>query len=207
VTARSILAGRRSAAFRRPPIRIPFIGKIEEKAVKTHLLCAIALGLAGTATAASAQDQDSFTVQTTVPKYCASVGADPAPLALGDLSGPTGFVVSSFAGVTSHSIPGYYCNAASTVTLKADPLLEPTPTSLLDTSSFTNRIDYTASLVWDNVTGSDDSVSAAAATIAASEANIGAMTVTVSNPNVRGDTVRPVAGAYDGAVTLSVAFN
>lgn len=205
MTARSPLAGRRSAALRQPLIRIPSVGKIEEKAVKTHLLCAMALGLAATATAASAQDSESFIVQTSVAPFCANLAAAPTPLALGELIDADGFVVSAFAGTSSHSVASYYCNAPATVTLAAAPLMQTDGVAIVDVESFTDRVDYDASLVWDNVTGSVNSA-AAPASIASTEANTGALTITVSNPSVDG-TVRPIAGEYAGAVTLTIALN
>lgn len=202
---RSFLAGRRDAGLRQPLIRIPSIGKIEEKAVKTHLLCAMALGLAGTASAAAAQDSDTFLVQTNVSAFCANMGAAPGPLALGELADLNGFVVTTFAGPTTYSIPGYYCNAPATVTLAAAPLLQTTSPAPTD-PGFTNRVDYTASLVWDNVNGSVDSVANTPATIPSGGANVGDLIVTVSAPDTTGNR-RPIAGAYAGAVTLTIVAN
>ena len=122
MTLRHPLAGRRSAASRQPLIRIPFAGNIEEKAVKTHLLCAVALGLAGIATAASAQDSDTFNINSNVTPFCANTGADPAPLELGELADNNGFVVTTFVGPTTFTIPGYYCNAPATITLSGAAL-------------------------------------------------------------------------------------
>ena len=202
---RPILASRRSAEPRQPLIRIPSIGKIEEKAVKTHLLCAMALGLAGTATAASAQDSDTFLVQTNVAAFCANMGAAPGPLALGELADLNGFVVTTFAGPTTYSVPGYYCNAPATVTLAAGPLLQTTSPAPTD-AGFTNRVDYTASLVWDDVNGSVDSVNNTPATIPSGGPNVGDLIVTVSAPDTDGDR-RPIAGDYAGAVTLTIVAN
>lgn len=206
MTARSALAGRRSAALSQPLIRIPSIGKIEEKAVKTHLLCAMALGLAATASAASAQDSESFIVRTSVAPFCANLTAAPPPLALGELIDADGFVVSTFAGPSTYSVASYYCNAPATVTLAAAPLMQTDGDAVIDVASFTDRVDYDASLVWDNVTGSVNSAAASPASIASTEANTGSLTVTVSNPTVDG-TVRPIAGEYAGAVTLTIALN
>ena len=202
MTLRHPLAGRRSAASRQPLIRIPFAGNIEEKAVKTHLLCAVALGLAGIATAASAQDSDTFNINSNVTPFCANTGADPAPLELGELSDTNGFVVTTFAGPTTFTIPGYYCNAPATITLSAAPLLETTMPAPSD-AAFTNRVDYLASLAWSSVNGSVNSVNNTPVDIAASGPTIGDMVVSVSSPDTVGNT-RPIAGAYEGAVTLTV---
>ena len=202
MTLRTHLAARLSAAHRHPLIRIPSVGKIEEKAVKTHLLCAVALGLAGIATAASAQDSDTFSINSNVTPFCANTGADPAPLELGELADNNGFVVTTFAGPTTFTIPGYYCNAPATITLSAAPLLETTMPAPSD-AAFTNRVDYLASLAWSSVNGSVNSVNNTPVDIDASSPNIGDLVVSVSDPDTAGDT-RPIAGAYEGAVTLTV---
>lgn len=174
--------------------------------MRTHLLCAIALGLAGTATAASAQDTASINVNSSVAPYCAALAAAPGPLALGELAGETGFVVTSFASSPTYSVPGYYCNAPTTVTLSAAPLMQTDVAVVDDESSFTNRIDYRANLVWDNVSGFDDSVDSQSTPISSAQANIGELIVSVSNPDTAGN-LRPISGDYTGAVTLTVALN
>lgn len=173
--------------------------------MRPHLLCALALGLAATATAATAQDSETITVQTAVQPYCADLGADPAPLALGELTGADGFLASAFAGETSYSVPSYYCNAPSTITLAAAPLMR-TPSVPVTDDAFTDRVDYEASLVWDDVTGSVNSADNEPAEIAAAEANTGALTVSVSGPSAADDR-RPIAGDYAGAVTLTVTLD
>lgn len=205
MTLRSSLAGRLSAVLRQSSVRVPFIGKIEEKAVKTHLLCAVALGLAGTATAASAQDSQTINLNSSVAAYCANVGAGGAGLlALGAVSDSDGRVVTSFP-TAAHTVSGYYCNAPANVTVNAAPLMQIGVTTVTDDSSFTNRIDYQANLVWDDVSGSDQSLAAGGTLIPSGQANIGNLVVSVSNPDTAGNR-RPIAGDYAGAVTLTVAL-
>lgn len=174
--------------------------------MKTHLLCVLALGLAATATAAAAQDSDSITVQTQVQPYCANLGADPAPLALGELTGDNGFIAAAFAGDTSYSVSSYYCNAPATVTLAAAPLMRTPTIPVPDSASFTDRVDYVANLVWDDVTGSVNSAANTPSDIDTAEANTGALIVSVSDPSVAGSR-RPIAGDYAGAVTLTVTLD
>lgn len=189
-----------------PSKRFPFFGTIEEKAVKTHLLCAaLALGLAATASAAAAQDSDTITINSTVSKYCQSLGT-PSPIALGELVDGVGFVVTSFAGTNSSSVASYYCNAPATISLAATPLTQAAGSAILDPSSFTNRIDYVASLGWDNVNGSVNTLSGTPSSIVSSEANIGNLVVTVTDPDTAGNK-RPIAGNYAGAVTVTVTLD
>jgi hypothetical protein len=205
VTLRTSLADRRLAAFRHPSVRVPSNGKIEEKAVKTYLLCAVALGLAGAAASASAQSAASININTTVGGYCANLGAGgDGLLALGAVSDDDGRVVTAFP-TTAHSISGYYCNKPAKVTLTAAPLMQQGVAVVTDDTSFTNRIDYQANLVWDDVSGSDPSASAGGTEISSTEANIGNLVVTVSNPDTEGNR-RPIAGDYKAAVTLTVAL-
>ena len=172
--------------------------------MRKHLLCAAALGLSAIATPAAAQDSESILIQTGVPKYCqGSLASMSSSLTLDDITGPAGFVVSTFSGTTSTSTTtAYYCNAPAKVTLDVDPLVN--PITVVDTASFVNRVDFRASLTWDNVTGSASSADANPTEIPSLEANTGIMTLAVSNPSVpSGD--RPIAGAYTGAVTVTVA--
>lgn len=173
--------------------------------MKTHLLCAIALGLAGAATAASAQDSASININSSVAPFCANVGAGGAGLlALGAVSDDDGRVVTAFP-TAAHTVSGYYCNAPANVTVDAAPLMQIGVATVADAGSFTNRIDYQANLVWDNVTGSDQSVAAGGTLVPSTEANIGNLVVSVSNPDTAGER-RPIAGDYAGAVTLTVAL-
>jgi hypothetical protein len=192
-------------AFRRvgpPHNRSPFVGIIEETAVKPHLICAIALALAATGTAVSAQDSDSFIVQSKVPAFCANMGAAPGPLELGELSDANGYVITAFSGPTTYSVPGYYCNAPATIKMTATPLRQtqsPAPTD----AGFTNRVDYTASLAWGAVNSSVNSVDDTPNEITSGGPTVGNLVVTVSGPDTDGNR-RPIAGAYAGAVTLTI---
>lgn len=209
MTARSPLAGRYAQASRRHVIRIPFIGTIEEKAVKTQLLCALALGVAASASAAAAQDTESFTVKTKVSPYCANLAASPTPLNLGSLVDSAGKLVTTFAPVTSDTAPlatGYYCNAPATVTVQAQPLVRSPSVTVVDTDNFAARVDYRATVTWGGVMGSVNSTDTSATNYAAGTARIGDLSVQVSNPSIDG-TRRPIAGAYAGAVTLTVAID
>ena len=175
--------------------------------MRTHLLCAVALGVSAMAGAAAAQDSDTVNVQSSVAPYCQSLSGLPSgPLALGDLSDSVGMVVSSFAGSTSVSLANYYCNAPTTVSLEAQPL-RVTPTVVVsDTDGFTDTVHYTASLVWSDVNLTDASAASGASTVVAGSAKIGELTVSVGSPDTDGDR-RPIAGAYEGAVVLNISTN
>ncbi|MDO9337890.1 MAG: hypothetical protein Q7T61_15955 [Caulobacter sp.] len=175
--------------------------------MKTHLLCAaLALGLAATASAAAAQDSETITINSTVSKYCKSLGT-PSPIALGELVDGVGFVVTSFApGTNSSSVANYYCNAPATISLAATPLTQAAGSAILDPSSFTNRIDYLASLSWDNVSGSVNTLTGTPSSITSAEANTGNLTVTVTAPDTAGNK-RPISGNYAGAVTVTVTLD
>ncbi|MBI1405006.1 MAG: hypothetical protein GC145_02645 [Caulobacter sp.] len=174
--------------------------------MRSHLLCALALGLIASATAAAAQDSDTITVRTKVSPYCKDTGAAPPPLALGALADGNGFVVSSFAGPTSYTLSGYYCNGPTSITLAAAPLLQTAGTTVLDTSSFTNRIDYQATLDWVDVDGTANSTASSPTVITASQANLGDLVVSVSAPDTAGN-LRPISGDYAGAVTLTITLD
>jgi hypothetical protein len=211
VTLRTFLAGRHSAALRQTSVRVPPVGKIEEKAVKTHLLCAIALGLAGAATAASAQDgptSSEFNINSSVLAFCSSLTAPTGALELGELTDGDGQVVETFANSPTYSVAGYYCNAPATIELSAAPLMQTGDPVIYDEAAFTNRVDYQANLVWGVVTDASDQSAGAldVVEIDTGVANIGELKVSVSGPNTDGNR-RPVAGTYEGAVTLTVALN
>lgn len=147
-----------------------------------------------------------MTVLTQVAPFCSEIMTSSTPMNLGSLTGPTGQIVPSFnsgAENVRELMASFYCNAPSTVTIKAAPLT--TPNSTTDTSSFTSRVDYTATLVWDDVTGNVSSTVTNGATISAAEANIGTLRLTLSNPAVA-NNLRPVAGDYTGQVTLTIAL-
>ncbi len=186
----------------------PARGAVEEKAVKTYLLSAVALSLAVTASAAAAQVSDTINVATNVPAHCQSLaGISPAPVALGELADTTGHVVSTFAGDTQVSLAAtYYCNGPSTISLEARPLVRTPAVPIADTASFTGEVDYLASVSWSDVTGSDDSAVDGATEILTSAAKIGELIVSVSDPSTDGN-LRPVAGAYEGSVILNINVN
>ena len=175
--------------------------------MKTILLRAsLLLGASAWAGPALAQDTDTLTVQSQVAPFCSELTVSSTPMNLGSLTGPTGQTVSSFqsgAETERELATSFYCNAPSTVTITATPLT--TPNSTTDVSSFTSRVDYTATLVWDDINGNVSSTAASGAVIAVPEANIGPMKLTLSNPATASNR-RPVAGDYAGQVTLTVAL-
>ena len=175
--------------------------------MKTGLLCAaLLLGASLGMGSAMAQDTDTLTVQSQVAPFCSELSISSAPMDLGTLTGPTGQIVTNFNGATENQrelAASFYCNAPATVTIKATPLTTNNMTT--DTSSFTSRVDYTATLEWDDVHGNVSSTAADGAVIAVPEANIGPMKLTLSNPAVV-NNLRPVAGTYSGQVTLTVAL-
>jgi len=173
--------------------------------VRTDLLCLVAAGFCVTAGAASAQSAASANIQTTVAPYCASLEpGSPSSLALDSLVGPTGQLSSDFSGTTSYSLTGYYCNARAEITLTASPLRPSAPVTVSDVASFTDRVDYTAALAWDDVSLEVLSATESPAQTTTSEANIGTLTVTVSAP-ITANNRRPVAATYEAAVTLTIA--
>lgn len=185
----------------------PARGAIEEKAVKTTLLCAMALGLSVTATAAAAQDSDSITIQSSVPKFCQSVaGLEAAPIALGSLSDGVGQLVDTFTGDTDVSLATYYCNGPATITLDAQPLVRTPAVPINDAASFTGQVDYLASLSWSDVAISNATTAGSATVYPTGAPKTGTLTVSVSSPTTQGNR-RPVAGDYEGSVILNVNFN
>lgn len=189
-------------------IEIPLAGNNKEKSVKTQLLCALALGLAATASGAAAQasfatDSDALTVRTTVAPFCGNLAAAD-PIELGALTGAEGFVVDQFAGAPKYESPGYYCNAPSKVTLTATPLKRTPAIAISDTSSFVDRIDYKASLAWGaGIAGSIETLAGAPVVITATQPHTGLLQLTLSDPQID-DTARPIAGDYAGSVTVTV---
>ena len=178
--------------------------------MKKPLLCAVALGALAVYGSAAAQDSTAVvTTTTTISPYCSSLASlpTPAPLALGELAGPTGFLVADFAGETSRQVAtGFYCNAPSLVTVRAEPLVHMTVATVADSSSFTNSVDYTATLTWDNFTDSVSSSVVDGVDIDVTEANVGDLIVTVEDPATSGNR-RPISGDYEGAVHLTIALN
>jgi hypothetical protein len=188
-------------------IPYPASGALEEKVMKTKIVCALAMGLSMTASAAAAQDSDSITIASNVPKFCQSLtGLASAPLALGPLVDGIGQVVSAFSGDTGTNLTTYYCNGPATISLDANPLVRTPALAISDTGSFTNEVDYIASLYWSGIAISNASSAAAATVFPTTKATTGELTVSVSAPDTRGN-LRPVAGDYEGSVVLNVNFN
>lgn len=176
--------------------------------MKTTLLSAFVLGAGLVAVPALAQDSETFGVQTTVQPFCSEMTVSSTPMNLGSLSGPTGQIVHDFSGATESErelAASFYCNAPSTVTLKADPLLNAAVPIIADGASFTNRVDYIATLNWSNVQGNDSSVETDGQQIDVTQANIGQMKIKLTNPTVTNNK-RPVAGDYAGQIHLTVAL-
>lgn len=186
----------------------PARGALEEKAVKTKIIYALALSLGLTATAAAAQDSDSITINSSVPKFCqALTGLAPAPLALGELIDGVGRVVTSFSGDTDTNLSTYHCNGPATITLDANPLLLSPAQTISDTGSFTGEVNYVASLSWGGaVLATNDSTASTPTTYSSTTARTGELIVSVSTPDTQGE-LRPVAGTYAGSVVLNVNFN
>lgn len=184
------------------PAPLPPSGTIQENAVRSALICALGLGLAGAAGGAAAQDIANIYTASQVSPRCATL-PDGGPLDLGELADVDGYARAAFdSSQTSLAIPGYWCNAPAELSLQASPLLN-TQVAGPAGAGFTTRVDYLASLVWDDVAGSNDSALGAATPVTASEANIGELTITVSDPQAAG---RLVAGPYEGSVTLTISL-
>lgn len=173
-------------------------------------LVAGALGLSALAVPAAAQDNEVFQLTTTVPQFCQAMPTGGTPsVDVGSLSGPNGFLVTAFSGTTSYQVSAsYYCNAPATVTLSATPLeVTPSVTVTADQQdSFTNRVDYTAGVTWNTLTGSTTSSAASPTVVTTTQPNTGELKIQISNPTVAGNR-RPLAGAYSGAVTVTVALS
>lgn len=175
--------------------------------MKITLLRALAFGASVAAAPAMAQDTDSFTVNSVVFPYCSQLSISSAPLSLGTLTGGTGQLVASFNGTeTSRELAAsFYCNAPAKVTVKAEPLLNQAVSTVSDSASFTNRVDYTASLMWNTVGGSVSSTATDAQEFNATQANTGTINIAVTNPVVSNNR-RPVAGTYAGQVRLTISL-
>lgn len=176
--------------------------------MKTTLLRAFVLGAGLVAVPALAQDSETFGVQTTVAPFCSEMTISSVPMNLGNLTGATGQVVNDFGGATESErelAASFYCNAPSKVTITADPLLNAGAPLITDTTSFTNRVDYVATLHWDDVQGNDSSLETAGEQITVGQANIGQMKIKLSDPTVANNK-RPVAGDYAGQIHLTVAL-
>lgn len=185
-------------------IRIPVTGK-EGKYMRKQLVCAAALGLAALAAPAFAQSTRSVSLKTTVPAFCQpAIWPAAQTMNVGSLVDANGFVRSSFGGTTSLTSTTYYCNAPSKLTLSATPLVPISPVQVTD-DGFTDKVNYVATLTWDDVSGTAASTAAAATPIVAAEANIGTMILQLGSPTTP-DGRRPVAADYKGAVTITVAL-
>lgn len=180
------------------------IGTIEEKAVKIHLLCAVALGLAGIATAASAQT--SITINSSVPGYCSALTAPTGPLSLGTFAEADGRLPDNFPTSASYTVNGYYCNMPSKVTILASKLATVAAPGSYDPGIYSASIDYSADVNWGGLSGADSTLNAAASELLVPTAHIGAFALTFSAPSTPSD-IRPLAGSYTGTVTLTVASN
>jgi hypothetical protein len=166
------------------------------------------LGVLAGASPAMAQDSESFTIQTQVPAFCSQFTVGPAPMNLGALTGASGQIVPAFASGSETErqlAANLYCNAPSTVSIKAEPLMHDTITVVADAASFTNRVDYTATLKWNSLEGASSSTSPNAQVLNATQPNIGALTLKLSSPAVT-NNLRPVSGNYVGQVRLTIAL-
>jgi len=182
--------------------------KFEEKTVKTTLTGLFVLGALAGAAPAMAQDSATFTSKTTVPAFCSQLSVSATPMDLGTLTGTTGQIVPAFASTAQTQrqlAANFYCNAPSTITIQADPLMHTTVTTVADSTSFTNRVDYTATLKWSALQNAVSSTAASPQVISATQPNIGELTITLSNPAVV-NNLRPVAGNYAGQVRLTIAL-
>lgn len=176
--------------------------------MRTTLLRAFMLGASACAAPAMAQDTDTLNVQSVVVPYCSQLSISSIPMNLGELTGPTGQLVSSFASSsesTRQISTNFYCNAPAKVTLRALPLVHSTVSVVGDAQSFTNRVDYTAKLTWNTIEGQVSSTAAADQEINAPQANIGGLELALSNPVVA-NNLRPIAGVYAGQVRLTVSL-
>jgi hypothetical protein len=190
--------------------------EFQEKIVRNTLITALMAGAAVYGLPASAQTANvgsaSMTIQTNIPGYCSSLAAQGPQdvLDLGDLTGATGQLVNDFAqNATKTLASSYYCNAPSKVTIEAEPLKSTVVATVGDTQSFTNRVDYTALVNW----GGEALEVASTEPPGGKEfdigqATIGEMKLTLSDPRVDGPrNLRPVAGSYEGKVTLTISLN
>ena len=181
--------------------------------MKTTLLRAIVLGAGLIAVPAMAatttSDTETMVINTTVLPFCSEMNISETPMNLGSLTGPTGQIVNDFGGAVEDErelAASFYCNAPSKVTITAEPLRNEAVPVIADSSSFTNRVDYLATLVWDDVQGNDSSTETGGQEIDVTEANIGPMTLKLSDPSVV-NNLRPVAGDYTGQVRLTVSIS
>ena len=193
-----------------PPSSLTFraADEFQEKIVRKTLITALMAGAAVYALPAAAQDVGSaqMTVQTTIPTYCSELASPDETLDLGGLTNATGQLVTTFAqNSTKQLATGFYCNAPSKVKIEAVPLKHDTITTVGDADSFTNRVDYTASLTWNDQNLQVLSTDADGEEFEVAQANIGDMALEISQPKVDGNR-RPIAGDYDGLVRLTISI-
>jgi hypothetical protein len=91
------------------------------------------------------------------------------------------------------------------VKIVAEPLRHDTVTTVADFTSFTNRVDYTASLKWNDQDIPVVSTDSDGAEFNITQANIGDMELKISDPTVA-DNLRPIAGGYAGLVRLTISL-
>ena len=176
--------------------------------MKTTLTGLFVLGALASASPAMAQASATFTSQTTVPAFCSQLSVSATPMDLGTLTGTTGQIVPAFSSTAQTQrqlATNFYCNAPSTITIQADPLINTTVATVSDSTSFTNRVDYVATLKWSALQNAVSSTSPSAQVINATQPNIGELTITLSNPSVV-NNLRPVSGNYAGQVRLTIAL-
>lgn len=175
--------------------------------MRKALLRAFLLSASAYASPALAQDAETMVVQTLVPPFCSELSISSVPMQLGNLTGSTGQIVPSFGGseVERELAVSFYCNAPSKVSIKAEPLRHETVTSVAELESFTNRVDYTAQLKWRDLVGTASSTLTNATEINATQANIGQLKLTLSNPTVS-NNLRPIAGGYAGQIRLTISL-
>ncbi len=153
------------------------------------------------AVSAAAQSSDVIGVQSEVSFMCADAPAGGDPLVLGVLAGADGNVVESFAGDSVWTLPNYWCNAPSRLSFTLEPLTNQDGSA---DANFTTRIDYSVALSWNGVTDNVHSDAAGPTVIDVNEAGIGDLVLTVSDPRTVAGR-RLVAGAYGGAISITVA--
>jgi len=191
--------------------RVPVAGK-EGKSMRNYLACAAALAAAALASQAAAEIYSSsdVTINSSVPRYCqGAISTTAQDMALGSLIDTNGFLVSTFGGTATKTLTGtgsYYCNAPSTLTLRAKPLLPNPSVTVTDTQSFAAQVDYVASLTWGaGVTASASSTAPSATSVPTNVAHTGAIALSLATPTTPNNR-RPVAANYEGSVTITVAL-
>ncbi len=178
----------------------------QERTVHKTLLSAVAAaGLLVSAGHAAAQDSGSVDIVTNVTAYCQAVVNPSAPIELGELSNGDGFLdAGALSGDEAYTFPGFWCNSPVAVSLMAAPLENQDVASVAD-AGFTRVVNYTATLDWDDVNGSDDSANAAPTDFTTAEANKGDLILQVTDLDA--NNKRLAAGAYAGTISVSFTPN